>query len=142
MHGVRRNFRIPTRFFYLKPSQVKLLLVMALGLLIQMQVADFLSVRGKQLAVLGNLPHRSLGALYWAHILEPERPDYALDYIAHWVMVDKGEQLLEGQTRPVVPMYALSLGARYGGDKDFEALRKCIMLEHLSKNKLNVDPKR
>ncbi len=108
---------------------VRVLLLLAVVVMIQLLFVDKLHKLGSQLAFVSNLPHKSLGALYWAHLLQPEREDYRYDYLTTFLLLDRDERLIEGQTRPVVPMYAVSLAGEYPEDAELQHLRKYIMYQ-------------
>ncbi len=110
----------------------RLLLILCLSLTVKMQLVDYLFQTGKKLAMMGNLPHRSLGMLHAAHVLAPHRADIAYQYCIEWLMIDKSERLLEGQRRPVVPMYIVKLSARFPRDPDFRIMRTMVMHDHLT----------
>lgn len=111
----------------------RLTLLTCLFLLVQIQFVDNLRVQAKTLALFGNLPHRSLGGLYWAHIMQPQREDYAYDYFLEWFLADKRRIFAEGQTRPVVPMYAVKIAVENPKDDDLQKVKAAIMGEQLKR---------
>lgn len=86
--------------------EMKPLLIITFALLLRMQIADYLSMTGKQLNDLGNLPHRVLGLDYVAHILEPNRTDYTIEYLGSWFSSVNTYMMIEGQRKPIVPLFA------------------------------------
>jgi len=102
---------------------IRTILILILLNLSYVKTIEIIHDRGQQLAIMGNLPHRTLGALYWAHILQPHRDDYAYDYLIEWMAADSQERLLEGQTRPVVPMYAVKIAEKFPQNKDLQNIK-------------------
>lgn len=80
----------------------KLLLLAIIGILFQIQVADKLHETGSQLCFLQNLPHRGLGMLYTASMLQPSRLDYELDYLSEWTIFNQEEMMIEGSREAVM----------------------------------------
>ncbi len=97
----------------------------------QIQIATILHDRGILLTVFGNQPHRSLGMLYTAHILQPHRSDFAFDYVTQVLSAYEGERLIEGQRVPVVPMECVTLARQFPNDPDFQKLRRYVMWRNL-----------
>ena len=97
----------------------------------QIQIATILHDRGILLTIFGNLPHRSLGMLYTAHMMQPHRADFAFDYVTQVMASYEGERLIEGQRVPVVPMQCVALARQFPNDPDFKRLRKYIMYRNL-----------
>jgi hypothetical protein len=83
------------------------------------------------LTILGNLPHRSLGLLYVAQQMQPQRNDYAFDYTTQVLSAYENEILIEGQRIPVVPMQIVSQARKFDDDKDWRKLRLYVMWRNL-----------
>lgn len=95
--------------------------------------ADRLHYEGDLLCRLKNLPHRGLGMLWWAYILQPERADYMRDYLAQYLIYTDGEMLLEGSTKPVVPMMAVRAAREFPKNKDLDAIRMVVMANYFKR---------
>jgi len=93
----------------------------------QIQIATRLHDTGLVMTIFGNLPHRALGMLYVAHLMQPHRTDYAFDYTANVMASYEGERMLEGQKMPVIPMQIVYLAREFHHDKDWQTLSKYIM---------------
>lgn len=105
---------------------IKILLTASLLTFIQMHVSEQLQMRGRQLAFLRNLPHRYLGMLYYSWMLQPHRNDLLYNYGIEWhIAVHERECLLEGMTKPVVPLL-ISSRAGETGDENLVKLSKVL----------------
>jgi hypothetical protein len=98
-----------------------------------MMFAEKLHTEGLLLARFKNLPHRSLGMLFWSATLEPQRADFTKDYIVNYMIFTDGEIFLEGSTRPVVPCYAVVMARRFPRNQDLQLIREVIMKNHFNK---------
>lgn len=76
-------------------------------------IASTVHSRGYELAILGNLPHRSLGCLWTSHLLLPFRQDYAEDYMTQYVYLVREGYLMEGSKKPVMLNYAGKLTVQF-----------------------------
>jgi hypothetical protein len=111
---------------------IKAALIFALFVFIQMHVSEQLQARGRQLAFLRNLPHRYLGMLYYSWILQQHRTDYLFHYASEWnTAVRHRESLLEGTTRPVVPILVLKAVAIRPEDEQLRLLSKFLVAQEL-----------
>ena len=112
---------------------VKLFLIASLLTFTQMHVSEQLQMRGRQLSFLRNLPHRYLGFLYYSWMLQPHRTDLLCHYGIEWHVATKERgSLLEGTTRPVVP---LLIAKESWKDDNLRLLSKMLLAEELKENK-------
>ncbi len=112
---------------------MKFTLVFCLLHLAFMSFCERLHYEGLTMCHLLQLPHRGLGALHYAHIMQPTRVDYVTDYLVEVTRAVDEERLLEGQTRPVVPMYAVVMAREYPRSEPLWVLRAIIMHNHFNK---------
>ena len=111
---------------------IKASLIAALFIFIQMHVSEQLQTRGRQLAFLRNLPHRYLGMLYYSWILQQHRSDYLIHYAAEWnIAVRERECLLEGMTKPVVPILVSNASMLNPHDEKLRNMSKYLVSEEL-----------
>lgn len=116
------------------------LLILILLCLFQIQLAELLHNLGRQLAILGNLPHRSLGMVYAATILQPNRKDYLRTYIAEWAIANADKRIEEGVRRPVIPFLAIEMSKFNPDDRDWRILAAfCSQIER--DRKADLEPK-
>ena len=87
---------------------------------------------GLVLSKLYNLPHKSLGMLYYAHIKQPWREDYLKDYLIAYFEAADGGYLQEGQKRPMIDMYAVNAARSFPRSPDLWQIR-CIVMENHEK---------
>lgn len=108
---------------------VKIALIASLLTFGQMHVSEQLQMRGRQLSFLRNLPHRYLGMLYWSWMLQPHRNDLLAHYGIEWnkAVRDRGS-LLEGMTRPVIPIL---IARESPHDENLRLLSKFLLQEEL-----------
>ena len=111
-------------------------LLICLTYAIQAGIINHIYYESRQLALFGNLPHRYLGGLFWCQQMQPQREDYEYTYLVEWMLADKEERLLEGQTRPVVPMLAVRKATiEFPFDPDLEKLKDFVMKNHFAEMK-------
>lgn len=92
-------------------------------------------MRGRQLAMLRNLPHRYLGMLYYSWLLQPHRTEYLREYAVNWYIAtseDERYSLLEATTnnKPVVPLLIAKASGRHA---DLRLLSKKLVYEEQKK---------
>lgn len=104
----------------------RFILIALLLLFGQLTVATIIHDRGITIAALNNLPHRSLGMLWTAHLMLPAREDFAADYLGQWLLLDREQFLLEGQRYPVVPVYSCHVASQFPRDKRIQRLSKLM----------------
>lgn len=117
--------------------RIRLILIILLCCLSYTRFAEWLNQNGAFLVRLHNLPHRGLGMLYTAHILRPDRPDYARDYLVNWYYVFVDQEIsIEGQKqKPEVYMEAARLAREFHSTtdpqvKDIWMLQRQMMRNH------------
>jgi hypothetical protein len=79
--------------------------------------------------------------LFYAHIKYPSRPDYLRDYLMEYLCYRDGEMLIEGQTRPVVEMYAVTKACDFPKNKEIQVLKRIIMHNHFERMKMKEKEK-
>ncbi len=114
---------------------VKFLLLIVIYNMIQLIFINNIYHTSRQLALMGNLPHRFLGGMFWAQQLQPQREDYAYTYMVEWMLADKEERFLEGQTRPVVPEMIVRKAKEFPFDKDIAKLAEIAEKDYINKKK-------
>lgn len=120
---------------------LKSLLLCCVIVLVQLAFVNHIHHQSRQLALLGNLPHRYLGGLFWASQLQPQREDYVYTYEVEWLLADKEERILEGMTKPVVPMMIAKKAREFPEDRDLQKLRQVVMREQMAgKSKFHNPP--
>lgn len=92
---------------------LRILLLWIVLVCLDVGIASIAHDRGYELALYGNLPHRSLGSLWTAHMLLPYRQQYAEDYLTQYVFLTREEMLMEGSRTPVMLQHASSLMIRF-----------------------------
>lgn len=108
---------------------IKILCLFSLVLFTQAHFSEQLQMRGRQLCFLRNLPHRYLGMLYWSWYLQPHRSEYLKEYAVSWhIEVRERGGLLEGQTKPTVPLLVAVQSAK---DPDLRLLSKLLLAEEI-----------
>jgi hypothetical protein len=108
---------------------IKLLCLCSLVLFAQAHFSEQLQMRGRQLSFLRNLPHRYLGMLYWSWNLQPHRSELLKEYAVSWhVAVRERGCLLEGQTKPTVPLLVAYESAK---NPDLRLLSKLLLAEEV-----------
>lgn len=85
---------------------------------------------GDTLSRLYNLPHRSLGMLYYCAVKAPYRADYVKDYLVAYFNAADGGYLQEGQKYPVVDCYAVNAARSFPKNQDLWAIRCMVMENH------------
>lgn len=112
---------------------LRILLFFVVIVCVQVSFINHMFHQSRQLLICGNLPHRGLGGLFWCMEYQPQREDYAYQYLIEWLLLDKEERMLEGQTRPVVPMLITRKARDFPESLDIQKLKEIIMKEHLAK---------
>lgn len=95
--------------------------------------ADVVYREGMLLCRLQNQPHRGLGMLFYCHMKHPERVDYIRDYELQYLELTAKGWILEGQKRPVVPMYAVVQAKCFPWNKELQMIRKLVMFNHFKR---------
>lgn len=85
------------------------------------------------LARLRNLPHRSLGMLFYNAQYQPYRADYVRDYLFYYMQMKREELFLEGSTRPVVEMYASVMARKFPRNQDLININRVFMYNHFKR---------
>jgi hypothetical protein len=98
-----------------------------------MMMIEDLEFQGQLMGNLLNLPHRSLGLLHWCMVAEPQRSDFARNYIMAYKTAVDNEWLLEGQRRPVIDMLAVQLSREFPNDVQLQTLQRIIMHNHFAR---------
>lgn len=119
---------------------IRLILLFCLLHLLSVFHAEIIHREGLLLARFNNLPHRSLGMLYYSHIKHPQRADFTRDYLDQYFRFTNDEWLLEGQRKPVVSMHVIDQAAEFPRDKDLQGLKRAIMKRHKKKMEENAIP--
>ncbi len=112
---------------------IKILLILCVITLVQQCFINSMYHTSRQLALMGNLPHRFLGGLFWAQQCQPQREDYAYTYFVEWLLADKEERFLEGQTRPVVPELIVKRSKEFPKDPDLAKLAEIATKDYIEK---------
>lgn len=99
---------------------MKFLLSVILICLVQIQLSDSVQRMGKTLCMIQNLPHRGLGMMYTAMMLQPHRVDWQKSYIVEWAIATSEDRLREGTTKPVIPFIAIQLQKQFPDDKEMK----------------------
>lgn len=122
-----------TYLYIFNPKEnMKIPLLFVLFVLLQIQIAQYYNQLGNQLAFFKNLPHRSLGMLYSAWLLQPQRNDYLRHYAIEWYRATaKDERLLEGTTKPVIPLLLVKERLAWPEDKQLYLLSKMLVQDEL-----------
>lgn len=106
---------------------IKMALIASLVIFFQMHVSEQLQARGRQLSFLRNQPHRYLGLLWYSYILQQHRTDYLIQYAAHWnIAVRERGSLLEGETKPVVPLLLIQAMKIHPDDEQLALMTKMM----------------
>ena len=114
---------------------VKIALIASLLTFMQMHVSEQLQMRGRQLSFLRNLPHRYLGMLYYSWMLQPHRTDLLTHYGIEWSKaVHNRGSLLEGMTKPVIPILIAKQSGLNPNDQNLHMLSKMLLMEELKEN--------
>jgi len=112
---------------------MKPILLVLIAFLAYARVADWLEGTGLLLCQLHNLPHRGLGMMYAAHIMRPERADYAREYCRQWFVAVAQDRLAEGSRRPVVPMLAARLARQFPTDPEMQTVALWCRMQAMGK---------
>lgn len=91
------------------------------------EIANLLHDRGLILCMIGNQPHRGLGMLFAAKVMQPQRSDFAWDYFTQYLNAFESQLMIEGCTRPVIPMEIVRDAKIFVNDPDFKRLRTYVM---------------
>jgi hypothetical protein len=112
---------------------IRSILLICLLNLGSMIFVEKMQLEGDLLCKLQNLPHRGLGMLHWCAVLQPHRSDYVKTYLVQYFIYDGQEMLLEGQNRPVVPMYAVAMARQFPRNEELQVIRNITMANHFNK---------
>lgn len=116
----------------------KLTILACMAFLSVARFAEVTHENGMTLCVLQNLPHRGLGMLYWANTLQPQRDDWARDYLTMWLVATAEKRVQEGQTRPVLAMYAAQLAVRHP-TQEIRNVARALLYLHYKKLQVVLD---
>lgn len=114
---------------------IRFLLLVCFFVFFQLQTVDALHSLGKQLCLLHNLPHRGLGILYAAHVMQPQRKDWERDYLLECLIVQDEKRMAEGSRRPVIAEQAIQMWAEHP-DKQTKDLASMAWQQEMDRRKL------
>jgi hypothetical protein len=73
--------------------------------------------------------------MWFCQATQPQREDYAYEYLKTWLLYDKNEYFLEGERVPVVPLLACSIAVNHPEDRRLQGMKKLIVKTYTGEKK-------